>query len=257
MSTLSILYVILFYVAMITLVVGVTNKVMQYIRVPAPLKIVVTPAPLTRTGVVYRFFTEVVLFNSLFRATKWTWIFGWIFHFSLLLAFFRHLRYIVPPDTWLWVLVDLQPVQSFGHYAGFAMLFGLTGLLGRRFFVDRVRYISSPSDYLMLLLIIGIAATGLMISYVAHTDIVQLKAFVLGLFYGPFNQDWQNLPSDTVLLVHLTLVVTLMMIFPISKLLHAPGMFFAPTRYQIDNPREQRHLSPWGAEIEAKDGRNN
>lgn len=253
MSTLSVLYVILFYVAMITLVVGVTNKVMQYIRVPAPLKIAVTPAPLTRTGVVYRFFTEVVLFNSLFRATKWTWIFGWIFHFSLLLAFFRHLRYIVPPDTWLWVLVDLQPVQSFGHYAGFAMLFGLAGLLGRRFFVDRVRYISSPSDYLMLLLIIGIAATGLMISYVEHTDIVQLKAFIMGLFY----LDWKELPSDLVLLAHLSMVITLMMIFPISKLLHAPGMFFAPTRYQIDNPREKRHLSPWGAEIEAKDGRNN
>jgi nitrate reductase gamma subunit len=257
MSTLSILYVILFYVAMITLIVGVTNKVRQYLRVPAPLKIAVTPAPLTRTGVVYRLFTEVVFFNSLFRATKWTWIFGWVFHLSLLLAFFRHLRYAISPDSILWPLVDLQVVQSFGHYAGFAMLFGLVGLFGRRIFVDRVRYISSPSDYLMLLLIIGIAATGLMISYIAHTDIVQLKAFVLGLFYGPFNQDWKNLPSDTVLLVHLSLVIILMMIFPISKLLHAPGLFFAPTRYQLDNPREQRHLSPWGAEIEAKDGRNN
>ncbi len=133
------------------------------------------------------------------------------------------------------------------------MLFGLAGLFGRRIFVDRVRYISSPSDYLMLALIMGIAATGLMISYVAHTDIVQLKAFILGLFY----LDWKELPSDIILLVHLSLVITLMMIFPVSKLLHAPGLFFAPTRYQIDNPREQRHLSPWGAEIEAKDGRNN
>jgi nitrate reductase gamma subunit len=237
---------------MITLIVGVTNKVMQYMRVPAPLKIAVTPAPKTKTGVAYRFFTEVVFFHSLFRATKWTWIFGWIFHLSLLLAFFRHLRYVISPDSILWPLVDLQVVQSFGHYAGFAMLFGLVGLFGRRIFVDRVRYISSPSDYLMLLLIMGIAATGLMISYVAHTDIVQLKAFILGLFY----LDWKELPSDIILLVHLSLVITLMIIFPASKLLHAPGLFFAPTRYQIDNPREQRHLSPWAAEIEAKDGRN-
>ncbi len=66
MSALSILYVFLFYVAMITLVAGVTNKMLQYKRVPAPLKIVVTPAPLTRKGVAYRFFTEVVLFNSLY-----------------------------------------------------------------------------------------------------------------------------------------------------------------------------------------------
>lgn len=252
MTALSILFVILFYVAMITLVVGVTNKLVQYIRVPAPLKIAVTPAPLTKTGVAYRFFTEVVFFHSLFRATKWTWIFGWIFHFSLLLAFFRHLRYVISPDSFLWPLVDLQVVQSFGHYAGFAMLFGLAGLFGRRIFVDRVRYISSPSDYLMLLLIMGIAFTGLMMAYVAHTDIVQLKAFIMGLFLF----DWQNLPSDIVLLAHLTMVIVLMIIFPVSKLLHGPGLFFAPTRYQLDNPREQRHLSPWGAEIEAKDGRN-
>ena len=252
MSALSILYVILFYVAMITLVVGVTNKILQYIRVPAPLKIALTPAPMTRSGVVYRFFTEVVLFNSLWRATKWTWIFGWIFHLSLLLAFFRHLRYVISSDSFLWVVINLEVVQSFGKYAGFGMLFGLVGLLGRRIFVDRVRYISSPSDYLMLILILGIAGSGLMMSYVEHTDIVQLKAFIMGLFF----LDWQNLPSDIVLIVHLSLVIFLMMIFPISKLIHAPGLFFAPTRYQVDNPREERHISQWGADMEAKDGRN-
>lgn len=252
MSALSILYVVLFYAAIIVLVGGIINKIMLYKSVPAPLKIVVTPAPLTRKGVAYRFFTEVVLFNSLFRATKWTWLFGFIFHFSLLLAFFRHLRYVISPDSFLWVLVNLEVVQSFGKYAGFAMLFGLAGLLARRFFVDRVRYISSPSDYLMLVLIMSIAGSGLMMSFVEHTDIVQLKAFILGLFYF----DWQNLPTDIVLLVHLTLVLILSFIFPISKLLHAPGLFFAPTRYQLDNPREKRHISPWGAEMEAKDGKN-
>ena len=252
MSALSILYVILFYAAMTTLVVGVANKMLQYKRVPAPLKIALTPAPLTRTGVAYRFFTEIVLFNSLFRATKWTWIFSFVFHASMLLAFFRHLRYVISPDSILWPLVNNMVVQSFGHYAGFAMLFGLAGLFARRLFVDRVRYISSPSDYLMLVLIMGIAGTGLLIAYVEHTDIVQLKAFIMGLFLF----DWQNLPSDLILLAHLTMVLILTFIFPISKLLHAPGQFMAPTRYQIDNPREKRHLSPWGAEIEAKDGRN-
>ena len=38
--------------------------------------------------------------------------------------------------------------------------------------------------------------------------------------------------------MHLRLVATLMIIFPISKLLHAPGLFFSPTRNQVDNPRE-------------------
>jgi nitrate reductase gamma subunit len=104
----------------------------------------------------------------------------------------------------------------------------------------------------MLVLIMAIAGSGLFMHYVAHTDIVQLKAFILGLFYF----DWQNLPSDGILLVHLSLVLALMIIFPYSKLLHAPGLFFAPTRYQVDNPREKRHLAPWAAEMEARDGKN-
>ena len=41
-----------------------------------------------------------------------------------------------------------------------------------------------------------------------------------------------------------------MIIFPISKLLHAPGVFFSPTRNQIDNPREKRHISAWGQAID-------
>lgn len=252
MNALSILYVILFYVAMITLVVGIANKLLQYKRVPAPFKIAVTPAPLTKTGVIYRFFTEIVFFNSLFRASKWTWIFSWMFHLSLLLAFYRHLRYVISPDSFLWPFVNNELIQSFGHYAGFTMLVGLGGLFARRIFVDRVRYISATSDYLMLLLIIGIAASGLFMSYFAHTDIIQLKEFILGLFFF----DWKNIPNDAILLAHLTMVLTLMIIFPISKLLHAPGLFMSPTRYQVDNPREKRHISPWGAELEASDGRN-
>jgi hypothetical protein len=27
-------------------------------------------------------------------------------------------------------------------------------------------------------------------------------------------------------------------------------VFFSPTRNQVDNPREQRHLAPWAAELE-------
>jgi nitrate reductase gamma subunit len=39
-------------------------------------------------------------------------------------------------------------------------------------------------------------------------------------------------------------------VFPISKLLHAPGLFFSPTRNQADNSREQRHLAAWAAALD-------
>ena len=117
----------------------------------------------------------------------------------------RHLRYFTEP-VWCWVAL----IQPFGLYAGFAMLAGLAGLWARRFLVDRVRYISSPSDHLMLALLVAIAASGLAMNYLAHTDIVALKAFFLGLM----RFSWQPLPTDPVLLVHLALVAALMIVFP-------------------------------------------
>ena len=137
-------------------------------------------------------------------------------------------------------------VQDFGVYMGWAMVIGLLGLFARRILVDRIRYISSPSDYLMLGLIIGIGVSGLLMKHVIHSDIIALKAFILGLT----ELNWQPLPADPVLLIHLSLVIILMLIFPISKLLHGPGIVFSPTLNQVDNPREQRHVAPWAAALE-------
>jgi hypothetical protein len=55
-----------------------------------------------------------------------------------------------------------------------------------------------------------------------------------------------------VLLAHLGLVAVLMLIFPISKLLHAPGLFFSPTRNQADTAREVRHIASWAAATEKR-----
>ncbi|MDD9857087.1 MAG: respiratory nitrate reductase subunit gamma [Gammaproteobacteria bacterium] len=230
----TILFAFIFYLAAIVFIGGVAYRVRLYIRTPAPLKIPTTPAPMTRGGVAMRMLREIALFESLFKASKWTWLFGWLFHFGLLLALLRHLRYVTDP-VWGWV-AWLQPA---GVYGGFAMLIGLAGLWARRLLVDRVRYISSPSDYLHLALLTAITATGLAMKYFWHTDIVAVKAFVLGwLAFAP-----RPLPADPALLAHLGLAVLLFLIFPISKLMHAPGLFFSPTRNQVDDSRERRHLT--------------
>ena len=233
----------LFYLAAAVLVAGLAVRIRQYAGTPAPLKIPTTPAPTTRGGVALRLAREVVLFESLFKATLWTWLFGWVFHAAMALVLLRHLRYFTEP-VWAWVAF----VQPFGVYAGFAMLAGLAGLWARRFLVDRVRYISTPSDHLMLALLVAIAASGLAMKYVAHTDVVAVKAFFLGLMTFQVRE----LPADPVLAVHLGLVAALMLVFPFSKLLHAPGLFFSPGRNQADDPRERRHLAEWAARLDAK-----
>ena len=216
---LTTVYTLLFYLAALVLVGGLAFKTAQFSRAPAPLKIPTTPAPTSSPGVALRLAREVVLFDSLFRSNKWTWLFGWIFHAALLMVLVRHLRYSSM----------LSP----------SLLSMLAGLWVRRVGVERIRYITGPSDHLMLFLLVAIVLSGLGMQYVAPTDIVALKLFMLGLVYF----DWQPLPADPLLLAHLFLVAVLMIIFPFSKLLHAPGVFFSPSRNQADNPRERRHIT--------------
>ena len=240
---LATLYAVLFYAATLILVIGVAAKIWSYARTPAPLKIPTAPAPRTRSGVIWRMVREVVFFESLFKGSLWTWALGWLFHVSLALVLARHLRYFTEP-VWGWVAL----VQPFGMYAAFTMAIGLGGLWARRFLVDRVRYISTPSDHLMLALLLAIALTGLSMKYLFRTDIVAVKAYFLGLM----RFDWQPLPASGALYLHLGLVAALMIIFPFSKLLHAPGLFFSPSRNQVDNPREARHLAQWAARLEER-----
>ena len=242
---LGIVYAGLFLAAAAGLLAGLLYRMIRYVRTPVPLVIPTTPAPTTRMGVAVRMTREVVLFQSLFKGSKWTWLFGWLFHFGMLIALVRHLRYFTEP-VWWWVSM----LQWAGIYAGIVMALGLAGLWARRLLVDRVRYISAPSDHLMLALLLAIAGSGLVMKYWVHADIVALKAFTLGLI----TFDWQPLPADPVLLVHLTLVILLMVVFPFSKLLHAPGVFFSPPLNMKDTPRERRHVTEWAEDIRRSNG---
>ena len=243
MDMTSILFAILFYFATLLFVVGLLYRINTYARTPAPLKIPTTPAPTSKAGVALRMTREVVLFESLFKANLWTWSMGWLFHASLALVLLRHLRYFTEP-VWGWVAF----IQPFGVYAGLTMLLGLCGLWVRRLFVERIRYISTPSDHLMLVLLIGIAASGLSMKFVAHTDVIAVKNFFLGWMQFGI----QPLPADVPLYLHLIMVASLLVIFPISKLLHAPGVFFSPSRNQADNPREKRHIAAWAQQLESE-----
>ena len=243
MNALGFIFGLLFWVATIVIVVGVIYKIRIYWKTPAPLKIPTMPAPRTVGGVFFRMFREVAFFQSLFRSDKLLWVFAIMFHYALALVLIRHTRYFTEGVNA--VLLFMQP---FGKYASFIMVAGLALLLARRFIIDRVRYISAPSDFLMLVLLLFIGVTGIMMKFVSHTDITMVKSFFISL--RTFNFDGWALPADPVLLLHLSSVALLLLIFPISKLMHAPGVFFSPTRNQVDNSREKRHIAPWAAELD-------
>ena len=242
MSVVSTFFTALFYISLAIFIVGIVRKIVQYWATPVPLKIPTAPTPLTQTGVVMRMVREVTLFESLFKANKWTWLFGWLFHVGLLLVLIRHVRYFWPSDL-PEVFLLVEPFK----YAAFAMVIGLIGLLGRRIIVERIRYISAPSDYLMLLLLLVIGVSGVVMTFTNnHTDVIMVKNFASGLL----TFDWADLPTEVHFLVHIFLAFSLLAIFPISKLLHVPGIFFSPTLNQVDDARKKRHISSWALKQE-------
>lgn len=232
----SLFFAITFWTAALILLLGLTYKIRQYWKTEAPLLIPTTPAPTTGGGVVLRMAKEVILFESLFKSNKWIWLFGWMFHISLFLVLARHIRYF-QEEPWFWVTL----IQPFGKYAAYTMMIGLAGLLLRRIVVDRVRYISAPSDYLMLAMLLLIGVSGLVMQLLVRPDIIAIQTYFTGLM----TFELFNLPLSTPLVVHLVMVAILLIIFPFSKLLHAPGVFFSPSRNQADNPREKRYAPGW------------
>jgi nitrate reductase gamma subunit len=226
------IYAVIFYAATVLFAGGLLLRIYQYAKTPAPLKVAATPAPITKAGAAFRVLREVVVFESLYKSNKWIWLFGIAFHGAMALVLFRHVRYFIHQ-----VPLPVQLAQPFGIYAGFAMVAALLALWVRRVTIARVRYISDAFDHLILLLLILIGGSGLAMKFVMRTDIVAVKGFFLGLMAF----DIQPLPADPILLAHLAFVALLMAVFPFSKLLHAPGVFFSPSRNQADNPREVRY----------------
>ena len=235
----TVLFVILGYAAMAIFVVGVIYKVWKYATTPAPLKIPQTPAPVTATMVPRRMLGEVLVFKSLFKSNRVLWLAGYLFHAGLVLTLVKHLRFFFPSLPYVFSYLD-----TFEFYPGLIMLGGLALLFLMRLVVDRHLYISVMTDYFLLLLLIAIATTGTFAKHFFRVDITQVKEFMMGLIaFNPV-----NMPTQAMFVIHFSLVLVLLAYFPFSKLVHAAGLFFSPTRNQVDNPREKRLVTPWAVD---------
>ena len=226
------------YFAGLTFIIGLLVKFIGYMRTPMPLPGVTTPAPTSESGAVGRVLGDLLIFPNLFKADKVLWTGAWIFHVCLGAILFRHLRYFTFPVPSL--VLYMEPVALFfGYLFGAAALF----LLWRRLALPRSLYISNLPDYFALALLGGIAGSGILVSYWAKVYLVDVKAFILGLLtLHPVAP-----PQHWLFLLHYSLVLTLLLYFPFSKLLHAGGLIFSPSRnqpYQIQK-KGKRYVNPW------------
>lgn len=226
------------YFAVMVFLIGLIGKLVGYLRTPMPWPEVVTPAPESEGGAVLRVIGDVLIFPSLFKADRFLWAGAWVFHIALTAILFRHLRYITYPVPS--IVLSMESVALFfGYLFGMAALF----LFWRRLALPRNLYISNVPDYFALALLGLIAGSGILVSYWLHVHIVDVKAFIIGLLtLHPVEP-----PKHPLFLLHYFLVLTLMIYFPSSKLLHAGGILFSPSRsqaYEIQKPGK-RYVNPW------------
>jgi [DsrC]-trisulfide reductase subunit M len=255
---------------------GFCYRVVQWAAAPVPFRIPTTCGqqkslpwiksaglenPSTTGGVLGRLALEILLFRSLFRNSqarlyqgraifteqKYLWLAALAFHWSLLIILVRHLRLLVEPVPA--VLLLIERVDGFFqlgapplYLSDIVFACALAYLLLRRFQDPMVRYISQFSDYFALLVLLGIAASGMLMRYVTRVDVVGVKQFALGLAeFRPL----RPAALGSVFAVHLALISVLAAYFPFSKLMHLGGVFLSPTRNLANNNRAQRHINPW------------
>jgi nitrate reductase gamma subunit len=226
--------------------------------------------PSSKFGVILRMVLEVFTFRSLFRNTRmklkegklfyqleiFLWVGALAFHYAFLTVLLRHTRFFLEPVPWCVQMLEnidsffrieiIYPQFQFGlpgvYLSGIVLLAAVVYLAVRRIVIPPVRYISLASDYFPLILIFGIAFTGIMMRYVTKIDINAAKQLTLGLVtFHP------TVPEGigAIFYIHLFLVCTLLAYFPYSKLMHLGGIFLSPTRNMLGNTRAYRHVNPW------------
>jgi len=269
--------VILPYAAISIFIAGISYRVLKWATAPVPFNIPTTcgqqrshswikasnlESPYNTLGVIMRMALEVLVFRSLFRNThfqlqgtqrlihggnKYLWIGALAFHYSFLFILLRHVRFFTEPvPSFIRIIQDLDGFFQVGvpalYMTSVVVVGAIAYLFVRRMLDPKLRYISLPSDYFPLFLLLGIALSGVVMRYFTKVDSVRVKELAMGLVsFRPV------IPEGISVLfyIHLILVCVLLAYLPFSKLMHMAGVFLSPTRNLTNTSRMRRHANPW------------
>lgn len=276
--------VIIPYAAIAVFIGGFVYRVVDWARSPVPFRIPTTcgqeksldwikqdklESPSNFRQAAARVLTEVFFFRSLFRNTKaeahngpklaygsskWLWLAGLAFHWSMLVIVLRHYRFFiakVPGFVQILEGVDgfLDVTLPAFYLTNVIILAAITFLVVRRLLDAKMRLISLPTDYFPLFLILAIAVVGIFMRYITKVDVMSVKDLMINLVHFK-----PALPEGigALFYVHLFLVCVLAIYFPFSKLMHMGGIFLSPTRNLSNDSREKRHVNPWNPDVKIR-----
>lgn len=161
-----------------------------------------------------------------------------LFHVGVLLIFAGHLVGLLTPLA-IWEMLGVTHGAKqliaivLGGVAGAMGIVGATLLVHRRFFDPRIRRNSGFSDNLIILILWAQLALGLLTIRVSmqHLDgeeMVKFMHWAQGIFTFDPKAASYVADADLVFKLHITLGLTIFVLFPFSRLVH---MLSAPVRY--------------------------
>lgn len=245
--------VLLPYISIFVFIIGISYRILRWFIVPVPFQMPTTPAPTRIAGVAARVSLDVFIFRSLLKGAKKLWGGGLLFHVSLWsILLYKLLLYVIPLFTaFTKNVIDLSPylqtplISTIISYFGIFFLASLIFLLFRRLILPNISYVTRISDYLILLLLIGIGFTGVYMRAYEQINAEEVMAYIIGI--GSFNPILP--PANLIFILHFTLVQMLFIYLPFSKIMHMIGIILSPTRNQRNIARAKRHVNPWNDKV--------
>jgi nitrate reductase gamma subunit len=193
-----------------------------------PAKLSLFPRPESRIGRLGDALVDMFTLKGLFKVNRWLWAGGLLMHAGLLLLILGHIRVVTDfYFLWRWLGWGDAETHTFsavaGITAGILFMVPLFYLLLRRF-GGSVKWLSTPEDYFVLVLLVGIAVTGMHMRMVLEVDQHAMREFMQGLY----KFSWKPVPDSAGIsfIWHFVLVQILMIYFPFGKLLHTIGSIF-------------------------------
>lgn len=171
------------------------------------------------------------------------------FHVGILLLFFGHLFGLLTP-TWLYTSLGLSPAVKqmlalvAGGLFGILCFVGITYLLWRRLFNDRVRANSAAADTFIIVLLWLQLVTGLSTFFVSieHLDggvMIQLSYWAQHIVTFRSGAHEYLLDVHWVYKLHIFLGLLMFTAFPFSRLVHVWSWPWAYTRRRYQVVRQQ------------------
>lgn len=215
------------YLAGVVFVGGMAWRLWQLAKTPrSPIPLGLFPKPKSGAGRFFKMLKDTFIAPQSFQIEPWMWLAAMSFHLAALGAFVGHLRLLAEfPFLPQWL--GEQGMNTFaawsGSIAGVLMLGAVLFWISRRLY-RHYKTISTPEDYLLLALLLGVVVMGDHMRFVYGNVVhaVTYREWFLSLvtFRPSFPAEITSSNVGISLGTHMLFVDLFLIYFPFSKMVH-------------------------------------